>query len=73
MKREFAHIVYTLYNRCTMNKEKEQRSSNQMKPRQIKFPEELWKTAQVKAGTIPVSVVIRRLVERWVKGEISLD
>lgn len=44
-----------------------------MKPKQIKFPEDLWETAQAKAGTIPVSVVIRRLVEKWTKGQISLD
>lgn len=72
MKTLFAYIVRVLYNSPTMNKDSK-KHNNQMKSKQIKFPEDLWETAQAKAGTMHVSAVIRRLVERWVKGEISLD
>lgn len=33
----------------------------------------LWEQAQKKAGMRPMSAIIRRLLEKWVKGEIELD
>ena len=44
-----------------------------MKPRGIKFPDRLWQAAKEKAGIIPMSVILRRLLEKWVEGKISLD
>jgi len=53
--------------------EKQQTQYEQMRQRAVKFPDDLWEQAQKKAGTMPLSVILRRLLERWVKGEISLD
>lgn len=41
--------------------------------RPVTIPAELWEAAKKKAGTLSVSAVIRRLLEKWVKGDISLD
>jgi predicted CopG family antitoxin len=41
--------------------------------RSISIPAELWEAARVKAGTLSVSAVVRRLLEKWVRGEIGLD
>lgn len=38
----------------------------------IRFPANLWQAAKEKAGEMPLAVIIRRLLERWVKGEIDL-
>ncbi len=68
MKREFDNGTHTLYTLPVMTEQTEQ-----MKPRGIKFPSNLWKAAKEKAGTMPLSVILRRLLEKWVRGEISLD
>lgn len=68
MNREFDNETYTLYTLPMMTEQTEQ-----MKPRGIKFPSNLWEAAKEKAGTMPLSVILRRLLEKWVKGEISLD
>lgn len=44
-----------------------------MKKYNINFPPSLWDAAKKKAGSMPLSAVIRRLLEKWVKGEISID
>lgn len=39
----------------------------------IRVHESLIATAKDKAGWVPLSVVIRRLLRMWLKGEIQLD
>ena len=41
--------------------------------RSLSIPRSLWETAKEKAGLISLSAVIRRLLEKWIKGEIDLD
>jgi hypothetical protein len=36
-------------------------------------PKELLMKAREKAGFIPLSVILRKLLEKWVNGEIVLD
>lgn len=46
-----------------------------MVQRTLKIPLALWEAAKAKAADqarTPLSVVIRRLLERWLKGEIDL-
>lgn len=33
----------------------------------------LWKQAQRKAGLLPISAVIRRLLQLWIAGKIRLE
>jgi hypothetical protein len=34
---------------------------------------DLWRQLEAKAGFIPVAVVIRRLIEKFVRGEVDID
>lgn len=43
-----------------------------MKKYNINFPSSLWNDAKKKAGIIPLSVVIRQLVQMWVNGDIEI-
>lgn len=38
----------------------------------VRMPPSLWEAAMNKSGMIPLSVIIRRLVEMWIKGEIKI-
>lgn len=53
-----------------MTKEKE---GEKMMRYTFRLPESLLQQLQKKAGSIPVSAIIRRLIERYIKGEIGLD
>lgn len=44
-----------------------------MKAFTFRLPPSLIEQLRDRAGSIPVSVVIRRLIERYIKGEIGLD
>jgi len=39
----------------------------------ISLPNHLWEAAKIKAGITPMSAIIRRLLEKWLSGEISAD
>jgi hypothetical protein len=39
----------------------------------IRAPKDLISQAKAKAGYIPLSVILRKLIEKWVNGEIELD
>lgn len=39
----------------------------------IRAPKSLITQAKEKAGYIPLSVILRKLIERWVSGDIELD
>ncbi|GEM_PF-5515553 len=45
----------------------------QLRTTSIKLPESFFMKVAEKGGQIPLAVVIRRLLEKWLKGEISLD
>lgn len=42
-------------------------------PYTFKAPGDLLDKIKEKAGLIPVSAIIRRLLEKWLAGEINLD
>lgn len=44
-----------------------------MKPHSFKMPDSLVARAKDKAGMIPLSRIVRRLIEKWLNGEIKLD
>jgi predicted CopG family antitoxin len=44
-----------------------------MVTRSISIHLDVWEQAQKKAGMIPMSAIIRRLIAKWLKGEIELD
>ena len=44
-----------------------------MKTRSLRFPDSLWQRAIDKAGMIPLALIIRKLVEGWLSGEITID
>lgn len=44
-----------------------------MKPFSVRMPANLVEDVSRKAGTIPLAVIIRRLLEKWLKGEVSID
>lgn len=46
---------------------------SKMKPHPIKMPDSLWNKAVKKSGITPVAAVVRRLLDMWIKGEISLE
>ncbi len=39
----------------------------------VRMTPSLWETAKRKAGFVPLSVVIRMLIEKWLSGEIIID
>ena len=39
----------------------------------FRIPEDLLEELKAKAGMIPLSVIIRRLIEKYIKGEVGLD
>lgn len=39
----------------------------------LRMPPSLWEAAKTKSGIIPLSAIIRRLVEMWLHGEIDID
>jgi len=43
-----------------------------MKPRLIRFSDDLWDQAKAKAGLTPLSAIIRKLVQMWLSGEIEV-
>jgi predicted CopG family antitoxin len=44
------------------------------KRRNISIDDDLWEKAKEKAGGLmSLSAIIRRLLEKWLKGEITLD
>lgn len=45
----------------------------QMKQFAGRAPESLLKKVAEKAGYVPLSVILRKLLEKWVAGEIELD
>ncbi len=51
----------------------ETKETENMIPFTFRLPKDLLEQLKVRAGSIPISVVIRRLIERYVKGEIGLD
>jgi hypothetical protein len=54
---------------ATMAKNK----GDKMIPYTFRLPTDLLEQLQDKAGLVPVSVVIRKLIEKFIKGEIKLD
>ncbi len=46
---------------------------DKMIPYTFRLPTDLLEQLQDKAGLVPVSVVIRKLIEKFIKGEIKLD
>jgi predicted CopG family antitoxin len=49
------------------------RSQEPMIIRTLSIPRDLWEEAKEKAGLMSLSAVIRRLLEKWIRGEIDLD
>lgn len=39
----------------------------------FRLPKDLLKQLKERAGSIPISVVIRRLIEKYIKGEVGID
>lgn len=39
----------------------------------FRLPPSLIEQLRDKAGSIPISVIIRRLIEKYIKGEVGLD
>lgn len=39
----------------------------------FRLPQTLIEQLKEKAGLVPVSVVLRRLIEKFIKGEVGLD
>lgn len=39
----------------------------------FRLPPSLIEQFKDKAGSIPISVIIRRLIEKYIKGEVGLD
>ena len=39
----------------------------------FRLPSTLFEAAKAKAGITPLSAIVRRLIEKWVKGEIDLN
>lgn len=46
---------------------------DKMKSFTVRFPESLRRKAEDKAGMIPFSKILRKLVEMWVRGDIDID
>lgn len=44
-----------------------------MIPYTFRLPKDLIEQLREKAGYIPISVIIRRLIEKFIKGEVGLD
>ena len=38
----------------------------------LRMPPSLWAAAKEKAGMIPLSAIIRKLIEKWLKGEVEV-
>lgn len=49
------------------------KGDEKMKSFTMRMPPSLIIEAQEKAGMIPLSKIIRRLVEKWLKGEITVE
>lgn len=56
-----------------MTKRSRKKPEELMKSFTVRMPEGLLEQLSKKAGTIPISVVIRRLIEKYIKGEVGLD
>lgn len=56
-----------------MNKKIDQQENEKMKSYTFRLPPSLLNEALQKAGMIPFSKIVRRLIEKWLKGEISID
>lgn len=61
-----------------MNKQDELASTGQgRKPKMLSFTfrlkPELFSRLKEKAGDIPISVIIRRLIEKYIRGEVGFD
>ena len=52
---------------------KKERRREKMSPFSFRLPLPLFEQLKDKAGSIPLSVVIRRLIEKYIKGEVGLD
>jgi hypothetical protein len=52
---------------------KNQRIKEKMQSFTFRLPPSLIEQLRDKAGSIPLSVVIRRLIEKYIKGEVGLD
>lgn len=52
---------------------KDEGSNDKMVIKSISINQSLWKQAQDRAGLMPLSAVIRRLLELWLSGKIKLD
>lgn len=55
------------------NHEKERDEEKMEQIYSFRMPIVLFKQLKERAGYVPISVVLRRLIEKFVKGEIDLD
>jgi len=49
------------------------KEGNNMSSFTIRAPKTLLQQAREKAGYVPLSVILRKLLEKWITGEIELD
>lgn len=40
---------------------------------EMRFSNNFFKEVKKKAGLIPIAAIIRRLLEKWLKGDVDLD
>jgi len=62
------HLVYNGYMKTEVKDVQEKYTSYT-----FKAPSDLLARVKDKAGLIPVSAIIRRLLEKWLAGEVNLD
>lgn len=63
-------MVYSVIQGDTVAKEKDKKA---MVRRGLKVDLSLWEKAKTKAGITPISAVIRRLLEKWLKDEVDIN
>lgn len=56
-----------------MSKSSSKFEGEKMEQYSIRMTPSLWETAKRKAGFVPLSVVVRMLIEKWLSGEIVID
>lgn len=56
-----------------MSNNRNKKGDEIMKAFTMRMPPSLISQAQDKAGLVPLSVVIRTLIEKWLKGEITIE
>jgi len=56
-----------------MSKPKKEVKGDKMLSYTFRLPGDILEALKEKAGLVPVSVVIRRLIEKFIRGEIDLD